>query len=195
MDTSTTVENAPTKCVECGVNFSVGEMIRVGKVYVCGTCKPIFVQKLAEGAETRAGLRYAGFWIRFGALLLDSIILGMVNAGIRLGVFSSLMPTVVPGGVSATQILVVTTLIPLMLAVTYETYMIGRYGATVGKLACHIKVVTADGAPVSFARAFGRYFAHLLSTFTLCIGYIIAAFDPERRTLHDRLCNTRVIEN
>jgi uncharacterized RDD family membrane protein YckC len=71
--------------------------------------------------------------------------------------------------------------------------LIGKYGATVGKMACKIKVITADGQPVSYARAFGRYFAKVLSSLTLLIGFIIAAFDSEKRSLHDHICNTRVV--
>ena len=61
-------------------------------------------------------------------------------------------------------------------------------------MACKIKVVTADGGRVSYARAFGRYFAKMLSAFTCMIGYIIAVFDnPQKRALHDHICNTRVV--
>jgi uncharacterized RDD family membrane protein YckC len=196
MDTNTTVENAQTKCVECGVSFAASDMIRFGDASVCGNCKPIFVQKLAEGAQIRTGMRYAGFWIRFGAYLIDSIIVGIVNAIIQMTVLfttasgiGTAQPTV------PTMPMVLASLLPFALLIAYETVMVGKYGATIGKLACHLKVVTADGASVSYGRAFGRYLGKLLSIFTLSIGFIIAAFDPEKRALHDRLCNTRVIEN
>ncbi|HET6371045.1 MAG TPA: RDD family protein, partial [Nitrospiria bacterium] len=42
--------------------------------------------------------------------------------------------------------------------------------------------------------ACGRYFAEILSGIILCIGYIMAAFDDEKRALHDRICGTRVIK-
>jgi uncharacterized RDD family membrane protein YckC len=71
--------------------------------------------------------------------------------------------------------------------------MVGKYGATLGKMAAKIRVVTADGGKVSYGRATGRYFAKLLSAFTCLIGFIMAAFDEEKRALHDRICNTRVI--
>ena len=62
------------------------------------------------------------------------------------------------------------------------------------RLALKIKIVTADGGRVSYARAFGRYFAKMLSGFTCAIGFIIAAFDnPQKRALHDYICNTRVV--
>jgi uncharacterized RDD family membrane protein YckC len=54
-------------------------------------------------------------------------------------------------------------------------------------------VVTADGGRVSYLRALGRYFAKMLSGFTCLIGYIIAAFDGQKRALHDHICNTRVV--
>ncbi len=56
-----------------------------------------------------------------------------------------------------------------------------------------IPVVTADGKPVNYARATGRCFAEYLSAMVCYIGFILAFFDDQRRTLHDRICNTLVI--
>ena len=85
--------------------------------------------------------------------------------------------------------------INLGIQVAYNTIMIGNSGATVGKMAVGIKVVTADGGKVSYLRAFARYMAEVLSTLTFLVGYIIAAFDSEKRSLHDHICSTRVIMN
>ena len=41
-------------------------------------------------------------------------------------------------------------------------------------------------------RAIGRHFSEWLSSI-LFIGYIMAAFDEEKRALHDRICGTRVV--
>jgi len=71
--------------------------------------------------------------------------------------------------------------------------MQGKYAATLGKMACGLKVVLPDGAPISYGRAFGRAWAELLSGFICDIGYIIAAFDSQKRSLHDHIANTRVI--
>jgi uncharacterized RDD family membrane protein YckC len=60
-------------------------------------------------------------------------------------------------------------------------------------MAMGLKVVRADGSPVSIGLAFGRYFAKMLSGFILLIGYIMAAFDAQKRALHDMICDTRVI--
>ena len=65
-------------CAECGNLFAIQDMIRHGEVYICANCKPVFMQKLAEGAPINAGeLNYAGFWVRFGAKFVDGMILGL----------------------------------------------------------------------------------------------------------------------
>ncbi len=60
-------------------------------------------------------------------------------------------------------------------------------------MACGLRVVAADGRSISYLRALGRYLAEFLSGMLLMLGYIMAAFDGEKRTLHDRVCATRVV--
>jgi uncharacterized RDD family membrane protein YckC len=182
-------------CNECGKIFPADEMIRHGNVRICAGCKPVFMQKLAEGAPIRTGdLDYARISARFAALFLDGIILGAINIGISLvaGLSTGQIAGVQPRGAVALQLFLFA--INLGIGLSYEALMVGKYGATLGKMACKIRVVTADGGRVSYARAFGRYFAKMLSGFTCLIGYIIAIFDkPQKRALHDHLCNTRVV--
>ena len=89
---------------------------------------------------------------------------------------------------------VFTNLLYTCVLIGYNTIMQGKYGATLGKLACGLRVVQPDGAPISYGRAFGRAWAEILSgLFTCDIGYIITAFDSQKRSLHDHIANTRVI--
>jgi uncharacterized RDD family membrane protein YckC len=72
--------------------------------------------------------------------------------------------------------------------------MNGRFGATVGKLAVGVRIVRSDGGAITYGRAFGRYWAEMVSSLCCNIGYIMAGFDnPQKRALHDRMCDTRVI--
>ncbi|HEY5041252.1 MAG TPA: RDD family protein [Verrucomicrobiae bacterium] len=182
-------------CNECGNIFPVDEMIRHGNARICANCKPVFMQKLSEGAQINTGeLHYARILTRFAALVLDGLILGATNVliGLIAGLSVAQAAGVQPKGAVALQ--VVLFAIQLTIGISYETIMIGKYGATLGKMACKIKVVTADGGRVSYARALGRYFAKMLSGMICLIGYIIAIFDkPQRRALHDHICNTRVV--
>jgi uncharacterized RDD family membrane protein YckC len=185
-------------CAECGRAFPPDEVIRYGTVAVCASCKPIFLQKLREGVASPTGLQYGGFWIRFAALFVDSMILFVVSFlldTIILGV-TGLKEKLTPNNLA--QMLLVQGLLALLnlvIRVAYETWFVGKFGATPGKMACRLKVVTPDGGPVSYARAFGRSLGKILSGLILGIGYLMAAFDDQKRTLHDRICDTRVIKN
>ena len=182
-------------CSECGRIFPVDEMIRHGNARICAGCKPVFMQKLSEGAKIETGdLDYARILTRFAAALLDGLILmvGNILIGVIAGLSAAQAAGIQPKGAIALQI--VLFVIQMTIGIAYEVILIGKYGATLGKMACKIKVVTADGGRVSYARALGRYFAKLLSAFTCMIGYLIALFDnPQRRALHDHICNTRVV--
>jgi uncharacterized RDD family membrane protein YckC len=182
-------------CAECGKIFPIEETIRHGSVRICANCKPVFMQKLAEGAQINTGeMRYARILTRFAALLLDGLILGGINMciGLLVGLSVGHAPGAPSAGFIALQFILIG--IELAIGITYEVVLIGKYGATLGKMACKIKVVTADGGRVSYGRAFGRYFSKMLSGFACLLGYIIAIFDnPQKRALHDRICNTRVV--
>ena len=52
---------------------------------------------------------------------------------------------------------------------------------------------TRTGIVTAYLRAFGRFWAEMLSGLVCAIGYIIAAFDDEKRSMHDHICDTRVI--
>jgi len=84
-------------------------------------------------------------------------------------------------------------LIQMAVSLSYEVYFLSTRGATPGKMALGLKIIRADGSPVSAGLAAGRYFARILSWLTLLIGFIIAGFDREKRALHDHICGTRVV--
>jgi uncharacterized RDD family membrane protein YckC len=194
--TGVTTEASPEAvCAECGKIFPIEETIRFGNARVCAACKPVFLQKLQEGASINTGtLNYARFGTRLAAYFLDGVILFafnmLVSLTIRLSVAQS--AGAAPGGILALQLFLMA--FELLVGICYEALMVGKFGATLGKMALKIKVVMADGGRVSYPLAFGRYFAKMLSSFTCLIGFIIAAFDhPQTRALHDRICNTRVV--
>ena len=198
-DTEATQGESEVVCAECGKMFPMSETVKFGKASVCAACKPVFLQKLSEGAKINTGeLAYARIFTRFAAVLLDGLILMVFNFGTNFlaGFLFALNAKSAANGHPAGFLGLQFGLMAFNLAIglTYESVLIGKYGATLGKMACKIKVVTADGGKVSYGRAFGRYFAKMLSGFTCLIGYIIACFDDQKRALHDRLCNTRVVE-
>lgn len=122
--------------------------------------------------------KYAGFWARFLALLLDCILLGAVSA-------------ILSGGNPKIQ-----ASINLAVGWLYFAFMESSIKqATLGKMVLGLKVTDIKGKKISFARATGRYFAKILSVIILFIGFIIVAFTEKKQGLHDKLAETLVLRN
>jgi uncharacterized RDD family membrane protein YckC len=109
----------------------------------------------------------ASFWVRGGASIIDAFILAL----------SGLVP--LPG-------------MPILIGLAYKAGFVSQGGQTPGKMAAGIRVITADGEPVSVGRALGRAGAEYLSALTAGLGYLPAAFG-EKRALHDYVAGTRVV--
>jgi uncharacterized RDD family membrane protein YckC len=185
--------SATSICAECGRGFLKEDMIKYGDSWVCAQCKPVFIQKIKEGINVKH-MDYAGFWIRFGASIIDGIITGVVNILISIG-FGMMAMFVSSSSEPSNAIIysAISTLLSLVINIGYETFFIGKWGATIGKMACGIKIVTPEGDKITYLKAFARFFAKIVSSIILMIGYIMAAFDDEKRALHDRICDTRVV--
>jgi len=178
-------------CSECGQPWPPDDLARFGGRLICANCKINYAQKLREGVASAATFTYAGFWIRFAAVLLDGIILFVAGVVVQL-----LFAPMTRSGRLDLMLMALgfEYLIQMAIGATYEGLFISRMGATPGKMALDLKVVRPDGGPISLGRAVGRYFAKIVSGIILMIGYIMAGFDSEKRALHDMMCDTRVIK-
>jgi len=143
----------------------------------------------------------AGFWIRFVAYIVDAFILGLalvVIGGVIIGL------AVAVGGLEGEQSewvigagIVLAILVYLVIGWLYEAMLTsGPHGATLGKQAVGVRIVRADGAPLSFGRATGRHFLKMFVTpmVPLAIGYLLAGFTSGKRALHDFMADTLVIK-
>jgi len=188
--TATVTATVSHRCVECGNTFPDSEMIAFENAWVCAACKPQFVQKLKEGVAPSGTLQYAGFWIRFCAQFIDGLIMQAVNFLIIFVVAAAIAATV---GHKSPAAAFIPSLFGFIFAVSYVVFFNGRFGATPGKMALKLKIVRPNGEPIGYGRALGRYFGQMLSSLILCIGFMMAGWDEQKRALHDRLCDTRVI--
>jgi uncharacterized RDD family membrane protein YckC len=178
-------------CSQCGRSFPEGDLLIFEGRKVCAACKPAFVQRLREGLSV-GGMVYAGFWIRFAAKFIDGIILGIINMFIGFVTTSGMVATP-DDPVAIMRGALFSGLFQFCVQAAYSTFFLGKFSATPGKMVCGLKVITADNEQVSYLRGFGRCCAEMISSIILFFGYIMAAFDDEKRALHDRICNTRVI--
>ncbi len=130
-----------------------------------------------------------------GGKCIDGIIFGIASIVVTMGASMLLLgATKSAGSTEEIVFYLVMNLFQLIAAAAYATWFIGKFGATPGTMACNIKVVNADGDKVTFGKALGRHFFEYLSWLIFGIGYLMSAFDAEKRSLHDGICSTRVVK-
>ena len=147
---------------------------------------------------------YAGFWKRVAAYLIDAFVIGiatqvvqLVVMGVFFGISASSLGNPETMFASGTGILFVAALylVPLaMNAAYYAAFHASSKQATLGKMAVGIKVVRTDGTRISLARGVGRFFATILSSLIIGIGFLMAAFTERKQALHDMVCDTLVVD-
>jgi uncharacterized RDD family membrane protein YckC len=178
-------------CIECGQEKSHDEVIHLGAVDVCADCKPVYLERLRQGVAITSSVQFAGFGVRFCAEIIDYVILGAFQAALLTAfTMNTSSGKDMMGNLFVSAI---AGIIGFALQVAYQTWFVGRFAATPGKMAFGLKVIRADGTRVGYGLAFGRWLGKLVSGMILYIGYFMILFDDERRGLHDRLCGTRVI--
>ena len=140
---------------------------------------------------------YGGFWLRVVAYILDAILLNIVFGivGMVFGI------TMIPANFATMNIedamTSMGTLQLVSLVVTWLYFALmesSARGATVGKMAVGLRVVTEQGNRLSFLNATGRFFAKLISAIILCIGFLMVAFTDRKRGLHDMIASTLVVK-
>lgn len=180
----------------------------LGGVVVPVESKDVVVQQLREGVQMPGnvtGARYAGFWIRVAAKIIDWVALTVVNYALMFLLFGTMFMTMDPQkmqqmeenpeAMAAFWVSYFSFIaVSMGLQVGYNALLVWKYGATLGKLAVGVRVVRADGEKLGFGRSLGRAFADFLNGFTCLLTYLMPAFDePQKRGLHDHICATRVV--
>lgn len=176
-------------CSQCGEAFAPADIVTIRGVHVCAACKPFFLKRIQEGGEVVSKFIYAGFWKRFLADILDIFLLVIFNQAIN-----KIFTFAFERRLNEFSLLFIISAVNILAGIAYYVFFNGNYGATPGKMAIGVKIVNTDGSPISYWKAFARYFGEMLSGAILGIGYYVAAFDDQKRTLHDRLCSTLVIK-
>lgn len=145
----------------------------------------------------------AGFWMRGAAFIIDWLILASLVSILTLPWAEPLSKLQAEAFVQAKSpspdygiimhFWLISVAIDLPLGFLYFTAFVGARGATPGKQLLGLRIVQEDGSPVGYGRAFLRRAAQLISALTLGAGYLMVAFHPEKRALHDLLAGTRVV--
>jgi uncharacterized RDD family membrane protein YckC/Tfp pilus assembly major pilin PilA len=171
-------------CQTCGAAAAVGAKF-------CTQCggsleavnPTVAVTARSESAEAT----YAGFWRRFGGFVIDYLAVVFAVVFIALIPIAAMSPSkqALPGWLAIAYLV-----LPWMYYAGMES---SALQATLGKLAVGVKVTDLSGHRVSFLRATGRYFAHIVTGLTLGVGYAMVVFTKHRQALHDKIAETLVV--
>lgn len=134
--------------------------------------------------------RYAGFFVRLAAYVVDIIIVGAVL--LPLNLLLGLMPFLsvdVIFSISGGDIIL------YLLKAAYFVLFLKLRGATPGKMLFRISVIKSGGSlgwlDAIYRETIGRYLCSLV----LSVGYLMVGFSRNKRGLHDYLCDTEVVYN
>ncbi len=148
---------------------------------------------------------YGGFWRRFWAFWLDSVVIALIPAICCLGAGFWLIWKHIgtaPNTQDETWVMLWAGLFYLLWCLIgfvcswlyFALLESGKHQATWGKRLLGLKVVGAQGQRISFARASGRFFAKMVSYAIFYIGFIMMPFTNRKRALHDMLADTYVVK-
>ncbi len=136
--------------------------------------------------------KHAGFWVRFLAYIIDSLIVGFVM-GILLTIMGVTVTTVNAHGM--TQVTdIANAYITVVGWLYWSITQSSSWQATIGKKVMGLKLVNEDGTRVSFLKALGRStVGYLISAIVLCIGFISIGVTEKKVGFHDMIFKTYVV--
>jgi uncharacterized RDD family membrane protein YckC len=149
-------------------------------------------QTTTPTASQPAVTTYAGFWVRFAALIIDNVIVFIANfiIGFFAGIFMQ------ADGMTQSQVSAISGVLGLVVSFGYFIWMTHVYGATVGKKALGIRVVGVNGEKLSFWKVVLREtVGKILSAIIIYIGFVMAAFTSKKQGLHDFIAGSTVTQN
>jgi uncharacterized RDD family membrane protein YckC len=148
-------------------------------------------------AGTPGSERYAGFWIRVFANVLDGLLLAAINQAL---LFATGGWRVFGGGeglglgaialVLGSSDIVVAGILPPVVIIGFWIAL----GASPGKLMLRLRIVDepTGGRPTAW-QCIGRYFMALIGILCVGLGYLWIAIDPRKQGWHDKLVRTLVV--
>jgi uncharacterized RDD family membrane protein YckC len=152
---------------------------------------------------------YAGFWLRFVAHMIDSLLLGIVFLVLLVPLFlltglGGLLHSITPNHppdpaavaafASSIALIIVGSVAAGWL---YNAYFESSdWQGTIGKKVLNVVVTDLQGNRISFARASSRFFAKLISgLIPFGIGYILAGITEKKQALHDMIAGCLVLRS
>ena len=138
-----------------------------------------------------ANLRYAGFWIRVLAALIDSVLIVLVTYPFLIAIYGwAYVDGEHPGFVHGPADFLLTWIAPAVASIVFWIYR----QATPGKMIVSAKVVDArTGRALTLGQSLLRYAGYFVALLPIGLGILWVAFDARKQGWHDKLAKTVVV--
>lgn len=148
--------------------------------------------------QTSSELSYVGFWVRFLAFLLDSLVVMGFLYIVALFIPVSVDTSSLNLADQEALIAILPVILPRMgldalLAALVFLVLWNFIRSSLGKLIFRAYIVNTDGQKASFGQLLVRYIGYFVSLVFLGLGFVWIAFDPKKQGWHDKLAGTVVI--
>ncbi|MGO4888722.1 RDD family protein [Anaerobacillus sp. MEB173] len=147
------------------------------------------LENKADDLSTSRTIRFAGFWMRFWAYLLDLVVVFSLNGILAYPVLRWL-------GIVEVEYFIfsIEALITALVGYVYFMVMTKYGGQTLGKKVFGLKVVGKENDQLSWSTViFRELIGKFISQTLLFIGYLIVAFSKKKQGAHDWIADTYVI--
>lgn len=137
-------------------------------------------------------IEYAGFWLRFGAAIIDTILILVISFPLLIAIYGwEYFGTENTEWIAGPADFLITWVFPAVATILFWMYR----QATPGKMLLSVRIQDANtGAKLSVGQSVGRYLGYFVSTIPLGLGLIWVAFDKKKQGWHDKLAHTVVVK-
>lgn len=137
-------------------------------------------------------IEYAGFWLRFGAAIIDTILILVITFPLLIAIYGwDYFGTENTGWIAGPADFLISWVLPAVATILFWMYR----QATPGKMLLSVRIQDANtGAKLSVGQSVGRYLGYFVSTIPLGLGLIWVAFDKKKQGWHDKLAHTVVVK-
>ncbi|GIW07688.1 MAG: hypothetical protein KatS3mg060_2493 [Dehalococcoidia bacterium] len=140
-------------------------------------------------------MKFAGFWRRFFALLIDSLVLGGVTQFAAAFVGGIIVVERMNRG-DLTAVNPAAFGLSTLISALYFILLIGATGRTLGGMLLGLQVLAVDGSAAGYGRAAIRWVAFtILSAIPIVnlLNFLWMLWDEKRQTIHDKIAGTVVV--
>jgi len=148
------------------------------------------IEQLQPSDGTKA-FEYAGFWVRTGATLIDSMLMMLITTPLLYSIYGDQY-------FNPDKLIVgfwdglISWILPALAVIAFWAYR----GATPGKMVFSLYIIDAESGGIPSVRQLViRYLGYFVSSIPLCGGFLWVAYDRRKQGWHDKMAKTVVIRD